>query len=99
MLDCRVEIESDFSVFHRVDDPMSLPSSRFFEFAELLPAYNGATAISLRALIQRQEVAGPPVPVVRPGEQLLPTVDDVDVLEELTHKHGPGFPAIRVKRG
>lgn len=101
MLDCRVEIESDFSVFHRVDDPLQLPSSRFFEFAELLPAYQGATAIGLRALLQRQEQpdeAAMAAPVaVAPGERLLPAVDDLDVLEQMTNR--PGFPGIRVKRG
>lgn len=42
------EIESDLSRFHRVAEPMSLPSSRFFRLARLLPNYDGALLNALR---------------------------------------------------
>lgn len=35
------DIESDFSVFHRVDDIQELDGPRFFKFCIRLPAYQG----------------------------------------------------------
>ncbi len=39
------DLESDFSVFHRVDDPLSLPGPEFFRKALRLSAYTGVMAI------------------------------------------------------
>lgn len=39
------DIESDFSAFHRVDDPLSLPGPEFFRKAIRLSAYSGVMAI------------------------------------------------------
>lgn len=36
------DVESDMSVYHRVDDIMSMPSGRFFKLAKRLPSYQGA---------------------------------------------------------
>jgi hypothetical protein len=55
VLDCQTEIASDFSVFHRIADPMSLPSSQYFDWAELLPAYPGAMRV-----VEMARMAPPP---------------------------------------
>lgn len=41
VLDYEEDIESDLSVFHRVDDPMTLSGPSYFARAERLPAYEG----------------------------------------------------------
>lgn len=41
MLDHLPDIESDMSVFHRVDDIYSMPGPLFFSRAYRLPAYQG----------------------------------------------------------
>jgi hypothetical protein len=41
-------VESDLSVFHRIEDPMALPGPRLMKLAERLPAYRGALAHRLR---------------------------------------------------
>lgn len=40
-------IQSDLSVFHRVDDVARMPAHRLCELAPLLPAYSGALAARL----------------------------------------------------
>jgi hypothetical protein len=35
------DLESDFSVFHRIDDPLSLPGPEFFRKAHRVGAYEG----------------------------------------------------------
>lgn len=47
VLDLLDEIESDFSVFHRVDDMYALSASTFFARFRMLSAYGGAFARSL----------------------------------------------------
>lgn len=49
MLDYLDDIESDMSVFHRIDDVWSMPSTQFFRYAERLFAYNGVLAAQARA--------------------------------------------------
>lgn len=44
VVDHLADIESDFSVFHRVDDPLSLAGPEFFRKAYRLPAYPGVLA-------------------------------------------------------
>jgi hypothetical protein len=80
VLDCQTEIASDFSVFHRIDDPMTLPSSRYFDWAELLPAYAGAVRVAelarmapTAAAAAQEQPSGPdlygePVDSVSPAE-------------------------------
>jgi hypothetical protein len=53
---CLDDIESDMSVFHRVDDIYSMPGPRFFRLAARLSAYEGA--MRLRAMAEGGE-AGP----------------------------------------
>lgn len=59
------DIESDFSVFHRVDDPLSLSGPRFFRMAHRLPAYSGVLAARV-ANAQRR--SGASTPGARGGE-------------------------------
>lgn len=42
VLDHMDDVASDMSVFHRVDDPWSMPAPRFFSLASRLPVYGGA---------------------------------------------------------
>lgn len=59
------DIESDFSVFHRVDDVWSMSGPRFFKLAWRLPAYQGvmqarAVAESERSPVERPFEYGQP---------------------------------------
>lgn len=56
IVDLLPEIDSDLSVFHRVDDPDALSSSRFIRLAEFLPHYSGA--VRNRMLVELRN-AGP----------------------------------------
>lgn len=50
------EVASDLSAIHRIDDPMSMDCARYFQLAELLPAYEGA--VRMAALVARQRAEG-----------------------------------------
>lgn len=52
------DIESDFAVFHRVTDPLSLAGPEFFRKAHRLPAYSGVLAARVAATQQRSAPAG-----------------------------------------
>lgn len=54
ILDAIPDVLSDFSVFHRIEDPLQLPSPRFFQLAERLPAYQGACQAKALAQQARQ---------------------------------------------
>jgi hypothetical protein len=84
VLDCQAEIDSDLSVFHRVDDPMQLPSARFFTLAELLPCYAGAVRAHFQVALAED---APRVSALSPGEEVRP-VDDPRALEALTNQNG-----------
>lgn len=47
MLDYLDDIESDMSVFHRVDDIYDMEGPRFFKMAWRLPAYSGVMTARL----------------------------------------------------
>lgn len=49
VLDHLEDIESDLSVFHRIEDPWSMPGPKFFRFALRLPAYAGVMAARVAA--------------------------------------------------
>lgn len=55
LLDYLDDIESDLSVFHRVDDWRSMAGPRFFRLAVRLAAYNGV--MHARALATSQDDA------------------------------------------
>lgn len=46
------DLESDFSVFHRVEDMLNLDAPRFFRFAHRMPAYRGV----MRARVEQEEM-------------------------------------------
>lgn len=56
--DYRDDLESDFSVFHRVDDMYALDPGTFFSRAQRLQAYSGALA----ATAQREQAPQASVP-------------------------------------
>lgn len=108
ILDHLPEVRSDFSVFHRIDDPFTLGSAEFFELAEWLPAYPGACQVMIRAKLQREEVSpGMNVSVVPGGQNRtlealgVPTatrVDDPAQLAAITAgAHEAGFPSLEYK--
>lgn len=55
------DIESDLSVFHRIDDIWSMPGPRFFRLVWRLAAYQGV--MQARALAEREKA-----PAERPFE-------------------------------
>ena len=48
-VDHLADIESDFAVFHRVDDPLTLAGPEFFRKAYRLSAYSGVLAARVAA--------------------------------------------------
>lgn len=63
----RDEIESDLSVFHRVEEWESMPGPRFIRLVSLLPAYGGAVAQALaRAAGPAQDPNLLPIPTTEP---------------------------------
>jgi hypothetical protein len=70
------DLESDFSVFHRVEDMYELDAERFWIMAQRIIHYGGATAVAVaRATMDQRPVRviederGAPVPLTQ--EQLL----------------------------
>lgn len=61
---CLDDIESDMSVFHRIDDITALDGPRFFRLVWRLPAYEGAMRARLQAERDeqpRQSASGVPL--------------------------------------
>lgn len=54
-VDHLADIESDFAVFHRVDDPLSLSGPEFFRKAARLAAYSGVLAARVAARETRSQ--------------------------------------------
>jgi hypothetical protein len=57
-IDYEADIASDLSVFHRIDDPMSVPGPLYFSFAIRLAAYAGVIAARAEKLRQDREGGG-----------------------------------------
>lgn len=93
MLDLLDDVVDDISVFHRVDDPLSLPSPRFFRHAQRLPVRGGAVTAVLQAIDQPQEVTTT-IPAAEVAEG---TADDIAALAALSQN--PGFPGIGYSGG
>ncbi len=49
------DIESDLSVFHRIDDPGPLPAERVYAMTRRLGFYQGVVRARLRAEAHRQQ--------------------------------------------
>ncbi|GAA3230668.1 hypothetical protein GCM10017691_23830 [Pseudonocardia petroleophila] len=54
MIDNLADLESDFSVFHRVDDIYSLDGPRFFQWAYRITAYEGMVKMRWMAEDQKR---------------------------------------------
>lgn len=57
VLDHLEDLESDFSVFHRVDDMYELDAERFWTMTQRIGHYGGATAVAIRRAVDQE----PPV--------------------------------------
>lgn len=99
MLDYQADIDDDLSVFHRVDDPMQLSSSRYFRMVERLPLRDGAVRFALRAKFgDTPEYAGTaPAGPGADGAEPMTMVDDVAELAAMSQQ--PGFPGIAYTSG
>ncbi len=75
----REDLESDFSVFHRVDDMLAQPARLFVTRAIRLPAYGGALTASLRRVL----AAEPETTGHHPGPRESPSVAGTTSPEEL----------------
>lgn len=66
------DLESDFSVFHRVDDMYALPAPKFFRQASRLFAYDGVLRRRLMNEIEHEREEQEPAMRQRPDEQVIP---------------------------
>jgi hypothetical protein len=69
VLDHLDDVASDMSVFHRVDDPWSMPAPRFFTLASRLHVYDGAVrAATVVPAVRPVDVPVPPPQLDGPAE-------------------------------
>lgn len=59
MAGCLPDIESDMSVFHRIDDIYSMPGPKFFRLAWRLAAYQGCMRDNAITAARRLQAEGP----------------------------------------
>lgn len=88
MIDHLEEIDSDLSVFHRVDDPDALSAPRFLKLARHLHHYDGALRRSLQLQAQRQ------APAAVPGRQSASLDTSPEVLARMSEAGSDRFPGI-----
>jgi hypothetical protein len=97
ILDLLDDVESDFSVFHGIEDPMSMEAPRFFRLAERLVHYDGAVRHSMALALHEAREAG----VVEPEPRRELDEGSPARLEALAASseagHRQGFPAIEYK--
>lgn len=67
MSELQDDVESDLSVFHRIEEMEAMPSPRFLRLACRLPAYAGAVAARLR--VRAESAASVPGTVGTPQAQ------------------------------
>lgn len=71
MLDYLDDLESDFRVFHRIDDMYSIPGPLFFKLAFRIPAYGGVMRALLEAeQAEQQEASGSSVPGMQEAKEV-----------------------------
>jgi hypothetical protein len=75
------DVESDMSVFHRIDDISKLPANKFFRLAERLPYYTGAVQATMRIMAE----------TVQPEPEAPKVIDAVSAASLPTV---PGMPAL-----
>lgn len=92
LLDYAAEVESDLSVLHRVDDPMSLDSPRYFRLATRLHHYEGAVRHALLRDHPPQQQAAPapgqPAPQTLSGHTLAAMTDGPEALPGIEYAGG-----------
>lgn len=93
VLDLLDEVESDFSVFHKIERPLELDSPRFFRLVNQLAHYNGAVR---GQLIAQRTSAGPTDEDIErmatpPGAI---TFDDVSTIVAMAEDNTGQFPTI-----
>ena len=87
------DIESDMSVFHRVDDIWQMPPARFFQFAHRLPAYRGVMReVALARQRDRDADPGPAAARTAPAARRAPASRDRPVTKAALHD--PAFKGI-----
>lgn len=69
VLDHLDDLESDFSVFHRVEDIYSMPGPRFFKLAYRIFAYEGVMAARIMAEQEKKRPSGSNKSNPPPGRQ------------------------------
>lgn len=94
------EIESDLSRFHRVADPMTLDSPRFFRLARLLPVYGGALALALERDRRSEQKPEPQYQDAHPNvaSDSIPTYSG-STLAAISDAGGGEFPGIEFTGG
>ena len=95
----QADIDSDLSVFHRIDAPEEMGGPRYLLLAERLGAYGGAVTARLSRLKAEQERPKVFAPV--PGQQVQMverTVADPGTLAAMTKQAGSGFPTIGYRK-
>lgn len=75
-------IESDLSVFHRIDDIDDVPMSRFIRLVAHLSAYSGA----LRITLQQTGSAAARIVTEQPGVSLVPEDPDNTPEDEVARR-------------
>jgi hypothetical protein len=85
----RGDVESDFSVLHRVDDPFAMDGPRFFRLAVRLPYYQGAMHVVALGLIGEQNA----VPSTEGGRNTRSVAGGSDVRVNLPDKGPSELPA------
>lgn len=89
------EVESDLSVFHRIDDIRTVPSSRFYRLAERLPYYDGAVRRVLTVALNTQPER-PALSIVGSQATAAPVMDAAD-LAAMSGPNDQGIPWIEYR--
>ncbi|TFV90386.1 hypothetical protein [Blastococcus sp. CT_GayMR16] len=87
-------------MFHRVDEPLELPSSRFFQHAQRLYVRGGAVTAALATAgpVGREEMIAPPPPPTSSAPGISAgTPDDIAAMAAMSQN--PGFPGIGYSGG
>lgn len=82
-LDYEADIASDLSVFHRVDDPMTLDGPTYFERAVRLSAYSGVLAARAAQAQEDERTGRSSSPTGRTASAVgVPAGRDVEIVDD-----------------